>query len=228
MTEILALPLLVVVIFLVYIYRKKSKDVIDDIKKAVKEQTIDASIKNAENISQLKTKLESKDSEVYRLNAQIKLFKIQSLEANRKSLRLGQNIIKGELVQILASFSLLAEYDSLALISSVSKQASFDIIGVTKDRIDFIEVKTNNAILSPNEINIQRIIESNCVNYRVIEGKIPQIEIHDRVNQDDSSSNRYSTIIPKSTSINTHSIEKFMDKIEDTVEDTVDDTAADK
>lgn len=106
---------------------------------------------------------------------------LKATQANKKSLALGQNIIKGELIQILSSFYLLTEYDSIALISSVSKNASFDLIGIKKDSLDFIEVKAGNGKLSKNESIIKYLIENNKVRYRVIEGKLPQLDLKVRV-----------------------------------------------
>jgi len=100
-----------------------------------------------------------------------------TLKSNLNAVLLGQNIIKGELIQILSSFYLLTEYDSIALISSVSKHASFDLIGVKKDSLDFIEVKAGSGKLSKNESIIKYLIENNKVHYRVIEGKLPHFDL---------------------------------------------------
>lgn len=129
------------------------------------------------NTESLNTRISYLTQTNERLQLDLEEQELRAISANKRSLTLGQNIIKGELTQILASFYLLTEYDSIALISSVSKNASFDLIGVKSDSLDFIEVKTGSAPLSNNESNIQKIIESGNVHYRIIEGKLPKMDL---------------------------------------------------
>lgn len=137
-------------------------------------------------ITEMEKSLLLKDRQIIEIESKSKL-------DNKRSLVLGQNTIKGELVQILASFYLLSEYDSLSLVSSVSRQASFDVIGIKKDRIDFIEIKSSkNAILTNSEINIKNIINSKNVFYRVIEGTLPKMDIKDRMITNDNNKVNYS------------------------------------
>ena len=90
-----------------------------------------------------------------------------------KEIQLTTNIYKGEINEILGSFILLDEYDHLAIIGSVSKAASFDLIGLKEDRLDFIEIKSPAAKLSPTENKVKKIIEDGNVFYRIVEAGIP-------------------------------------------------------
>jgi len=156
--------LILIVGIVIYRYNLKRTELI--IENAKKFQSLESTIKfltDTKNILQLQLEQEQ----------------LHTIASNKKSLVLGQNIIKGELVQILASFSILTEYDNIALVSSVSRHASFDLIGVNNDRIDFIEVKAGNGKLSKNESIIKYLIENNKVHYRVIEGKLPNITLQE-------------------------------------------------
>ena len=98
-----------------------------------------------------------------------------------KAIQLTTNIYKGEVNEILGSFILLDEYEHLAIIGSVSKAASFDLIGLKEDQLDFIEIKSPGAKLSTTENKVKKIIEKGNVFYRIIECGIPsQFVIKDR------------------------------------------------
>ena len=102
-------------------------------------------------------------------------------EKQSKSFTLGRSGIRGELAQILGSFALLNEYNQLALLSSVSKQFSLDLIGIKDDSVDFIEIKTEGTPLSTSEKKVKKLIDEKKVDYRIIEGNIPKFfEIRDR------------------------------------------------
>ena len=90
-----------------------------------------------------------------------------------KEIQLTTNMYKGEINEILGSFILLNEYDHLSIIGSVSKAASFDLIGLKEDRLDFIEIKSPGAKLSPTENKVKKIIEDGNVFYRIVEAGIP-------------------------------------------------------
>lgn len=106
--------------------------------------------------------------------------KLQKLQAqfdesvkHGKKIQLDTNVYKGEINEILGSFILLDDYDHLSIIGSVSKAASFDLIGLKDDRLDFIEIKSPRTRLSTTENKIQKIIEAGNVFYRIIESGIP-------------------------------------------------------
>lgn len=98
-----------------------------------------------------------------------------------KAIQLTTNMYKGEINEILGSFILLDEYDHLSIIGSVSKAASFDLIGLKENQLDFIEIKSPGAKLSPTENKVKKIIEDGNVKYRIVEAGIPsQFVIKDR------------------------------------------------
>lgn len=102
-------------------------------------------------------------------------------EIQKKTKTLGRSEVRGELNEILGTFKLLNEYEQLAIISSVSKQASLDLLGIKDDSVDFIEVKSLGTRLSPNENKVKKLIENKQVRYVVVEGNIPKsFEINER------------------------------------------------
>lgn len=99
-----------------------------------------------------------------------------------KEIQLTTNIYKGEVNEILGSFILLDEYDHLSIIGSVSKAASFDLIGLKEDELHFIEIKSPGTRLSTTENKVKRIIEAGKVFYRIVEAGIPsQFVTKDRI-----------------------------------------------
>ena len=103
-------------------------------------------------------------------------------EAKQKTTKtLGRSEVRGELNEILGTFKLLNEYDQLAIISSVSKQTSLDLIGIKEDFVDFIEVKSLGTRLSTPENKVKKLIDEGHVRYVIIEGNIPKsFEIKER------------------------------------------------
>lgn len=99
----------------------------------------------------------------------------------KKTKTLGRSEVRGELNEILGTFKLLNEYDQLAIISSVSKQTSLDLLGIKEDSVDFIEVKSLGTRLSTSENKVKKLIENGDVRYVIIEGNIPKsFEIKER------------------------------------------------
>lgn len=91
-----------------------------------------------------------------------------------KAFTIGRSGVRGELNEILGSFALLNEYDQLALLSSVSKQFSIDLLGIKEDSVDFIEVKSLGTPLSTSENRVKRLIDEKQVRYVIMEGNIPK------------------------------------------------------
>ena len=111
--------------------------------------------------------------------------KIQELSAKlsqkqKNAFQGGENFYKGNINEILAGFALLTEYKQLAMLSSVSKQFSIDLLGITDDSVDFIEVKSKGADLSTTENKIQKLINDKKVKYRIIDGDFPEFQINER------------------------------------------------
>lgn len=87
----------------------------------------------------------------------------------------GKNFLKGDSLQILGTFSFLNEYDDIILLSTTSRQASMDLIGINNEKMDVIEVKAKgNQSLSKNEKRIKRLVEEKKVNYRIVEAELPK------------------------------------------------------
>ncbi len=108
----------------------------------------------------------------------------QLKERGTQSRQLGINVIKGEINQILGTFSLLNEYDEVMLLSSTSGNASMDLIGVNQDAVDFIEIKTKGAGLTKGERKVRKLIEEKKVNYRIVGAELPvDFLIEDRESQ---------------------------------------------
>lgn len=131
--------------------------------------------------SELESIVKLRDSIIISLQRELQTQKDSTTQSNKKSLTLGKNIVRGELGQILASYSILTEYESIALVSSVSRHPSFDLIGIKNSSMDFIEIKSNGGKISEGGIKIKNIIDSKNVNYRLIEARLPGIPIKDRL-----------------------------------------------
>lgn len=88
----------------------------------------------------------------------------------------GKNFLKGDIHQILGTFSFLNEYDDLILLSTTSRQASLDLIGINDDKMDIIEIKTKGkrTDLSDNEKRVKRLVDENKVYYRLVEAELPK------------------------------------------------------
>ena len=177
---IIFVSLILVIIGIVVLYRHKLERIESIIEKRFYDVRQITLIDDAKKIQSMESTIEFLTDTKNTIQLQLEQERLHTITSNKKSLALGQNIIKGEIVQILASFSILTEYDNVALVSSVSRHASFDMIGVNNDRIDFIEVKAGNTPLTHNESNIKELIESGKVHYRIIEGNLSNIALQER------------------------------------------------
>jgi predicted Holliday junction resolvase-like endonuclease len=84
----------------------------------------------------------------------------------------------GDYTEILGDFALLAKYDQIITLSTVSTNPSLDLIGVTEDSIDFIEIKKVKSdgkinYLTESEKKIRRLIEEKKVTYKVFDVDLP-------------------------------------------------------
>jgi len=112
---------------------------------------------------------------------------IQELVANHESIQkttitLGRSTVRGELNQILGSYALLNQYDSIAFLTSVAKQFPLDLIGLKEDSLDFIEIKSlKTPLRSDTEKLVKRLVDEKKVSYKIIEGNLPKsFEITER------------------------------------------------
>jgi len=94
---------------------------------------------------------------------------------------IGRNTALGDIHQFIGEFAILSEYDELILLSTTSRQASLDVIGIIENRMDFIEIKKKGARITPSENKIRRIIEEKNIEYVVKDVEIPTgIKVEDR------------------------------------------------
>lgn len=106
-------------------------------------------------------------------------------QRGKESRRLGINVTKGEINEILGTFSLLNEYDDVMLLSTTAGNASLDLIGINQDSLDFIEIKTKGAPLTKGEKKVRKLVEEKRVNYRIVDAELPvDFKIEDRKTQD--------------------------------------------
>jgi len=102
-------------------------------------------------------------------------------QRGKESRRLGINVTKGEINEILGTFSLLNEYDDVMLLSTTAGNASLDLIGINQDSLDFIEIKTKGAPLTKGEKKVRKLVEEKRVKYRVVDAELPvDFKIEDR------------------------------------------------
>lgn len=95
--------------------------------------------------------------------------------------QMGRNTAMGDMHQLLGDFALLQEYDELILLSTTSKQASLDVIGIKENRMDFIEIKKKGARMTSAENKIRQIIDAKNVHYIVKDVMLPEgIQVSDR------------------------------------------------
>ena len=94
---------------------------------------------------------------------------------------IGRNTALGDIHQFIGDFAILSEYDELILLSTTSRQASLDVIGIMENRMDFIEIKKKGARITPSENKVRRIIEEKNIRYVVKDVDIPTgIRVEDR------------------------------------------------
>jgi len=94
---------------------------------------------------------------------------------------IGRNTALGDIHQFIGEFAILPEYDELILLSTTSRQASLDIIGIKENRMDFIEFKKKGARITTSENKVRRIIEEKNIQYVVKDVDIPTgIKVEDR------------------------------------------------
>ncbi len=94
-------------------------------------------------------------------------------QRGREGRQLGINITAGDYSEILGDFALLTKYDQIITLSTTAKNASLDLIGVSEESLDFIEIKKKGAELSKPEKNIRRLVEEKKVSYKVFDVELP-------------------------------------------------------
>ncbi len=90
-----------------------------------------------------------------------------------KAYQIGASQVKGDMYQMLGTFASLDEYEQVVLLSSTSKQGSFDLLGVGANSLDFIEFKKKGAVLTAPERKLRRLVEEKKVRYVVKDVELP-------------------------------------------------------
>ena len=121
---------------------------------------------------------------ILRFRQKIQELSLRLSKKEKKSYQIGENQYKGNINELLAGFALLTKYKQLAMLSSVSKQFSIDLLGITDDSVDFIEVKTKGTSLSKEENKVQKLINDKKVKYRIIDGDFPEFQINERTQKE--------------------------------------------
>src|SRR3989442_15962134 len=75
--------------------------------------------------------------------------------------------------QLLGTFASLEEYEQVILLSTTSKQASLDLLGVGEDELHFIEFKKRGTQLQTPESKIKRVVDESKVKYVVEDVELP-------------------------------------------------------
>ncbi len=102
--------------------------------------------------------------------------KLQQMSLGKKQTnahQMGINQARGDIYQVLGTFSILADYEQIGFISTTSKQMSIDMIGIRSDGIDFIEFKKKGADLKPAESKIKKLIDAKMVRYQIKDVELP-------------------------------------------------------
>jgi len=98
-----------------------------------------------------------------------------------KAFEMGGRQVRGDLYQLLGTFASLEDYEQLILLSTTSKQASLDLLGVKEDELDFIEFKKKGSPLQTQERKIKRLVEESKVKYVIKDVDLPeQFEMRER------------------------------------------------
>ncbi len=110
----------------------------------------------------------------------IKRLEKRFIQKQTNAYNAGISYVRGEITQILAGFSILNDYRQLAILGTVSKNMSLDLLGINDEYVDLIEVKTKGAGFSESEKKVKQLIDEGKVRYRVIDGEFPNFKINYR------------------------------------------------
>ena len=111
---------------------------------------------------------------LYHLRRQIGKLEKALKKKQTLAYQIGISQIKGDLSQILGTFSVLTEYEELILLSTTSMQGSVDILGIKDDSLEFLEFKKDGAILSDKERKIKKLVEDGKVSYKILDVSLPE------------------------------------------------------
>src|SRR5712691_9641753 len=108
------------------------------------------------------------------------LYRRKWQERQTKAYEMGRQV-RGDMYQLLGTFASLEEYEQVILLSTTSKQASLDLLGVKEDELHFIEFKKRGSQLQTPERKIKRLVDESKVRYVVKDVDLPgRFEMDDR------------------------------------------------
>lgn len=113
-----------------------------------------------------------------------RVFYGRSRTKQTKAYQIGASQVKGDVYQLLGTFASLDEYEQVVLLSSTSKQGSFDLLGVGANSLDFVEFKKKGAVLTAPERKLRRLVEEKKVRYVVKDVELP--DAFEMNNRDDA------------------------------------------
>lgn len=100
---------------------------------------------------------------------------VKKLEKKQKSsFQMGVNTTSGDYTQILGDFAILSKYDQIITLSTTSKQPSLDLIGISDESLDFLELKKKGARITSNENKVKRLVDEKKVSYKVFDIELPE------------------------------------------------------
>jgi predicted Holliday junction resolvase-like endonuclease len=109
-------------------------------------------------------------------------------EKQSKTFQLAQSTMRGDINQILGTFSMLNDYEELMLLSTTSKQGSLDLLGIKEDMVHFIEVKSKGANLTTKERKLKKLVDAGRVQYIVKDAELPtDFKLEDRHTRSNNS-----------------------------------------
>ena len=107
------------------------------------------------------------ENKILELDQRLAKKQVQSFQA-------GVNFTSGDYVQILGEFAILSKYDHIITLSTTSRQPSLDLIGVSEESLDFLELKKKGAPVSKPENHIKKLIDEKKVFYKIFDVDLPK------------------------------------------------------
>jgi len=111
--------------------------------------------------------IRNKENEIQDMNHRLE-------QKQTNSYRAGVNVTAGDYSQILGEFALLSKYDSIITLSTTSRQPSLDLIGVSEESLDFLELKKKGAGSTNNEQHVRKLVEEKKVSYKIFDVDLPR------------------------------------------------------
>jgi len=108
-----------------------------------------------------------KENEILELAEKLGLKQTRSFQA-------GINMTTGDYAQILGEFAVLSKYDQIITLSTTSRQPSLDLIGISEESLDFLEIKKKGGTVTANENHIKKLIEEKKVYYKIFDVDLPK------------------------------------------------------